>query len=399
MRELHLHQALGTGAFGTVYKADLVGDRGMRRQVAVKVMARDHEASQLFLTRIRDEARLLGMLQDESILSVMDLLRIEGRDAVLMEWVDGVDLQTVITAGERMPPRALAEFGALFAGALHKAHTACHPQTGQPLQVIHRDVKPANVMLTQRGHIKLLDFGIAKAAFDARESKTGQLVLGTLKTMAPEYVITGTVSPAADIYGLGLCLVEAAGGESMKKPQLSQRGFERRRDELLAGLDPEYQDVASVVGRMLAWSPTDRPEGAAAEQLLLGFSDATTGVGLRRWCAEAVPRCMDRRGRPEDKEGLSGLRVTLTGGSDGILAATRAVPMPAKNLEEPTRFERIPTVGTEVAKKAPASSQEADSAESEGMSTLEMVMLGLGLGTVAGLVVLVLLVVGMLYFR
>lgn len=371
----------------------------MRRQVAVKVMARDHEASELFLTRIRDEARLLGMLQDESILAVMDLLRIEGRDAVLMEWVDGVDLQTVITSGERMPPRALAEFGALVAGALHKAHVARHPQTGQPLQVIHRDVKPANVMLTQRGHIKLLDFGIAKAAFDARESRTGQLVLGTLKTMAPEYALTGEVSPAADIYGLGLCLIEAAGGSIMRKPELHQSSFESRRDELLASVGPAYVDLAGVIGRMLAWSPADRPDGAAAERLLLGFSDATTGVGLRRWCAEVVPRCMAVRRCPQDKEGLSGLRVTLTGGSDGVLAATRAVPMPAPNLEEATRFERIPVVGAEAVEKATPRPRGAQTAPAGGMSTLGLVLAGLGLGAVAGLLVLVFLMVGMLYFR
>jgi serine/threonine protein kinase len=396
MRELHIHQVLGAGAFGTVYKADLVSDRGMRRAVAVKVMAKDHESSELFLTRIRDEARLLGLLRDDSILAVLDLLRIEERDAVLMEWVDGVDLQSLVAAGERLPPRALAEFGASVAGALHKAHTAMHPVTGEPLQVVHRDVKPGNVMLTGRGHIKLLDFGIAKAAFDARESRTGRLVLGSLKTMAPEYVITGSVSPAADIYGLGLTLIEAASGRGMGKPELNQAGFERRRDEMLSRLGPQHHAVAKVLRRMLAWSPTDRPTGSQVEQMLLGFSDATTGVGLRRWCAEAVPRAMTKRATPEDKEGLSGLRVSLSGGSDGILSATRPLTVP-QGFDEPTRFERLPTAATELA-SLPPRPKPAPKAK-KPMGTVGMVLVGLGLGGLAGVVVLGLLVVGMLYFR
>ncbi len=286
----------------------------MRRQVAVKVMARDHELSDLFLTRIRDEARLLGLLADESILAVLDLLRFEGRDAVVMEWVDGVDLQSLVDAGERVPPRALAVFGAAVAGALHKAHTALHPQTGEPLRVVHRDVKPANIMVTARGHIKLLDFGIAKAAFDERESKTGRLVLGTLKTLAPEYIITGAVSPAADVYGLGLTLVEAATGKGLGRPQLTQPDFESQRDRLLSGLGPEYGPMTDVLRGMLAWEPSNRPSGAEAEGVLLEISDDMTGMGLRRWCAESVPRARARHISPMDKEGLSGKRISLTDG-------------------------------------------------------------------------------------
>lgn len=394
MRVLQIYEALGTGAFGTVYKAELIGDRDMRRQVAVKVMARSHEGAELFLPRIRDEARLLGMLADDSILAVLDLLRVEGRDAVIMEWVDGIDLQNLIAAGERMPPRGLAAFGASVAGALHKAHTAVHPETRAPLQVVHRDVKPANVMLTARGHIKLLDFGIAKAAFDARESRTGRLVLGTLKTMAPEYVITGTVSPAADLYGLGLTLVEAASGQGLGKPQLSQTDFEAYREHLLAQMGWDYAPMVPILRRLLAWSPQDRPNGREAEVALLDLADGMTGTGLSRWCADAVPRAMARRARPEDREGLSGLRVVLSTSTEGISEATRAVAAPAANVDEPTRFERLPTP-----QPAPLPGKKRPKKPSSSSSTLKMVLAGLFLGGLAGVVVLALLVVGMLALR
>ena len=402
MIALHIHEALGAGTFGTVYKADLVGERGMRRQVAVKVMAQDHELSELFLTRIRDEARLLGLLADESILAVLDLLRFEGRDAVVMEWVDGVDLQSLVDAGERVPPRALAVLGAVVAGALHKAHTALHPKTGEPLQVVHRDVKPANIMVTRRGHIKLLDFGIAKAAFDARESRTGRLVLGTLKTLAPEYIITGAVSPAADVYGLGLTLVEAASGQGLGRPLLTQPDFERQRDALIEVLGPEYDPLTEVLRTMLDWEPTNRPSGAEVAEALLEIGDEMTGTGLRRWCAESVPRAMARHISPVDREGLSGKRISLTDGRTESVFETEPPPPGVAPVRAAPTVE-IREGSWDAAHEArqendsfPARSSPPPEAE---QSILKMVLTGLLIGVLFGTVILVLLVVGLLILR
>lgn len=311
MRQIQMKATLGSGSFGTVYKAELLGGQGVRRTVAVKVLSRSHEGREMFLSRIRDEARLLGLLEDDYILKVLELLRIEGRDAVMMELVEGVDLTTLVEQGLYMPPRALASLGAILAGALHKAHTAIHPTTGRPLGVVHRDVKPANVMLTTRGGVKLLDFGVAKAAFESRESYTGQLVLGTLNYMAPEYLIKGDLAPAVDIYGLALLMVEAATGKGFGQPKLLQPEFERRREKYLALLSPEYAPLIEVLRQMMAWEPTDRPPGGKVEHMLLDIADGLTGMGLPRWCGDAVPRALTNRATVRDGEGLCGLTVTI----------------------------------------------------------------------------------------
>lgn len=224
MRQLTFQRTIGAGAFGTVYQAELQTGRGFRKQVAVKVIQARGPDGDIFLSRIRDEARLLGLLQDDAILKVLDMVQIDGLDAVVMEYIEGVDLDSIVKHAGAPSPQALAELAALVAGALHRAHTAIHPNSGTPLGVVHRDVKPANIMVTRSGGVRLLDFGVAKARFEARESYTGQLVLGTLNYMAPEYIVSNQLSPAADIYGLGLSVYEAATGKVYGQPKVRADG-------------------------------------------------------------------------------------------------------------------------------------------------------------------------------
>ncbi|MCP4804722.1 MAG: serine/threonine protein kinase [Proteobacteria bacterium] len=398
MRRLQIQHPLGSGAFGTVYAAELVADRGMRRKVAIKVIAGEHSGTDAFLTRVRDEARLLAMLQDDSILSVLDLLHLEGRDCVVMEWVDGVDLDQVVEAGHKAPPRALAVFGATVAGALHKAHTAVHPGTGEPLGVIHRDVKPANVMVTARGHIKLLDFGVAKAAFDARESKTGRLVLGTLLYMAPEYILTGRISSSADLYGLGLVLGELATGRKFGKPSLEREKFERRREGWLAELPDEYEPVRQAIRSLLEWEPTERPTGAEAEATLLDIADAASGTGLQRWCARVVPAVGATRATAEDGEGMAGRAFDLDSSSPppppAIENTVGLSPTPPRPRSPTPPGKAAPTIPA-----IPVKPEDPTRFEHIGPSTGSMVLKGLLVGGGVGLIALGLLVAILWYFR
>lgn len=325
MRQLTFQRVLGSGAFGTVYLAELAGERGFRRTVAVKVLLPGQPDSASFVSRVRDEARLLGLLHDEHILKVLELVRVGERDAVVMEFVEGVDLSGLVSSGQRPPPRALAELGAAVAGALHAAHTARHPNSGEPLNVVHRDVKPANVMITDRGGVKLLDFGVAQARFAARESRTGQFVLGTLNYMAPEYIITGDVSPAADVYGLGLTLWEAAVGEVFGQPKLKEEAHVRRVEEHLARLTATHAELTPVLRPMFAWDPTARPNAATVEGQLVAAADRLSGTGLRSWATSHVPAAIERaRQDAKDTVGLVGQTVTV--GSEPEEVAAPAGP-------------------------------------------------------------------------
>ena len=326
MRTLTPTETIGSGAFGTVYKANLTSEKGFSRTVAVKVVLQDHADKEMFIKRMRDEARLLGLLQDDQILKVIDLFQINERDAIIMEYIDGIDLSQAVNKGQLPPFRAVMEIGAMVAGTLDRAHNARHPRSNEPLGVVHRDVKPANVMMSSSGSLKLLDFGIAQAKFAARESTTGQMVLGTLNYMAPDYIITGEVTPALDVYGIGLTIFELVTGKLFGQPKLREDKHNLRLKEQLGLVEPLNSDLANLLAGMLHWDPTARPTCKEVESALLILADELRGPGLRRYAAEVVPKILSGRAATPDTEQILG--KTLKVGASSL-------PQPSQDSVEP----------------------------------------------------------------
>jgi len=305
MRRLEIKRTLGGGGFGTIYLAKLVAERGFERRVAVKVLRRDDGHLRAdWRARLRDEARLMGLLQDEHIVGVLELVAIGERDAVLMDYVEGVDLHRLRSKGFFLPPRVLAEVGAVIAGTLHRMHTACAPNTGEPLAVVHRDIKPGNVMLTVHGSPRLLDFGVARAVFEGRESTTNDLVLGSAAYWAPEYCKSVEVTPALDVYALGLTLAMAA-GEGVLRPSVAKAEWAGVGiDEFLQDLGPEYGPLRAVLGSALAFEPMERLTGEALARQLQELAEQLPGPSLRSWASEHVPLAMSTT-RPHSGGGSS----------------------------------------------------------------------------------------------
>ena len=192
---------LGGGGMGKVY---LACDRVLDRDVALKVLREQYAEDEEFVERFGREAKAAASLNHPHIVSVYDRGRTEdGTYYIAMEHVPGGTLKDRILKGGPLDPAEAARVGAQVAEALGVAHG-----TG----VVHRDVKPHNVLLTASGDAKVADFGIARAASEASLSD-GSFVLGTAKYMSPEQAMGDRVGPESDLYSLGVVLYEMLTGE------------------------------------------------------------------------------------------------------------------------------------------------------------------------------------------
>jgi serine/threonine protein kinase len=318
MRSLQFQSVLGAGAFGTVYRAVLEAPGGFAHVVAVKVLREVMDGAAC--ARVRDEARLLGRLVDPRIAGVREVARVEGRDAILLPLVEGVDLAQLLSEGP-VPPRAVAELGAELGGALASAHAATDPGTGGLLAVVHRDVKPANVRIGESGNVTLLDFGVAHARFLGRESRTGsQEVLGSPAWMAPEYLREGRLGPEVDVYALGVVLLEAATGQRLGKPRTDPELHRARVDALCEALG-SARPLEGALRRAVAANPSERLSSLALSRALASLADSMTGPGLRTWAIPAVARARAKAPALPDPLALLGRTIRLDLAGDAAESA------------------------------------------------------------------------------
>jgi len=194
-----LMEQLGRGGMGEVWRAF---DSGTDRVVALKVLPANFVDDQLFQERFRREAKAAGGLDDPHVVPIYDFGEIEGRFFVSMRLIKGQDLHTMLAGGGLDPTRAVGIVGQI-ASALHAAHR---------IGLVHRDVKPSNVLVAEDDFAYLIDFGIARAAGETGLTNTGATI-GTWAYMAPERFKKGAADARADVYALTCVLHESLIGE------------------------------------------------------------------------------------------------------------------------------------------------------------------------------------------
>ena len=302
-RQIVFRETLGRGGFGTVYLADLKSSQGLFQRVAIKILNGDGPEDADVSARQRDEARLLALLNHDHIVKVYDLIEVDGRPAVLMESVDGVDAEALVKRGAPLPPKAALQLCAGVASALDAAYNALSPLTGRPLHAIHRDVKPANVLVGSSGSVKVLDFGVARADIE-RDAQTQDGQMGTLAYMSPEQWLQGTVSPALDIFALGLTMLRLLTGIVIERIPLAPQKYQARVSELVAQVSGEDWSPAwtaamhALLRDLLQWSPEARPTAAQVEGRCHAPSEAAPGESLMSLARRTVPALVtDRRHR------------------------------------------------------------------------------------------------------
>ena len=250
-----------------MHLARLMGPEGFSRTVAVKQLhaqfARDPEFVAMFL----DEARLASRVRHPNVVSPLDVISCPPELFIVMEYVHGEPLSRLLKRlSAPVPGRvAVAIFGQILLG-LHAAHDATG-EGGEPLELVHRDISPQNIMVTQDGVARIVDFGIAKARARSHQTDPGKLK-GKLGYMAPEQVNLQTVDRRADVFAVGVVLWEALTGRRLfsgETPAAAVQNLLHGEIEPPSRLVPDLPPaIDQVVLRALARDPGERFESARA---------------------------------------------------------------------------------------------------------------------------------------
>src|SRR5918996_304265 len=252
---------LGRGGMATVFRGT---DRVLNRTVAVKILADRFAGDDKFVTRFRREAQAAARLNHPNIVSIYDTGDDDGAHYIVMELVEGDTLGDVLRRDGALPAERAAAIAVSVAEALERAHQA---------GLVHRDVKPGNVMLTPDGSVKVMDFGIARAASEDTLTQTGT-VLGTAAYLSPEQAQGLPVDARSDLYSLGCVLYEMTTG----RPPFSGDSpvaiaYKHVKDDPVAPsrINPDVpSDLEAVILKSMAKNPANRYQSAAELRQDLG---------------------------------------------------------------------------------------------------------------------------------
>jgi eukaryotic-like serine/threonine-protein kinase len=322
-----LHESIGSGGMAAVYIGRLHGASGFAKTVAIKRLhpqyANDPEFSSMFV----DEARLAARVVHPNVVSTLDVVH-SGSDLLLiMEFVDGDSLSEILRGMashvQRMPMDVASSIFCGVLSGLHAAHVA-KGDDGSPLNIVHRDMSPENVIVSVDGIARVLDFGIAKASGKSSVTRDGT-VKGKLAYMAPEQVLGKELSPRTDIFAVGAVMYELITGLRAFKAENDGATLRKLLYDTLAPVKSVVPDVPdaldAVIMKALSRDASGRFESAAAMQDAL---EAAVSPASSRKTAEWL------RGILGDQISRRAQKVaTVERGSGSLSRVNLSVPPPA----------------------------------------------------------------------
>ena len=255
-----LGDAIGTGGSGTVYLAD---DLSLGRQVAVKVLHSSLVGDEAFVERFRTEARLVASLADPHVVSIYDW-GVDGQAYLVTEYLGGGSLRSILSSGRTLSPSQMLMVSLEACRALDHAHRQ---------GIVHRDVKPANLLFGQDGRLRVADFGLAEALTGAasRELYGGGGVIGTARYASPEQAQGLALDGRSDVYALALCMVEGVTGHLPFVADTLEGTLSAR-----VGRDVPIPDtlgpLVPVVAHAGAAEPENRPTARELGRMLLDIA-------------------------------------------------------------------------------------------------------------------------------
>ena len=301
-----LVRELASGGMAQIFLSVYQGLEGFNRVVAIKrvlpQMAASPEIVQMFL----DEARLAARLEHPNIVRTYEFGVEDGRYFMVMEYLAGEDLNAVLNraaaTGHRLPIQFVAQVASRVCAGLHFAHELLDAD-GRPLGLVHRDVSPGNIVVTYFGEVKLIDFGVAKAATNVVRTRTG-ILKGKISYMSPEQLRSRGVDRRSDVFSTGVVLWELLAGVRLFARESDAATLYAILDDEIPPVQARRPDVpdelARIVERALARAPEDR--WATAEDMQLALDNVVarlshhdfTSTGATAAIADAGARGLAR---------------------------------------------------------------------------------------------------------
>jgi tRNA A-37 threonylcarbamoyl transferase component Bud32 len=311
-----LLEKIATGGMAEVYRARSFGMAGFEKIIVIKRVLDHMAADQEFVEMFIDEARIAVQLQHVNIVQVFDLGEESGHYFMAMEYVHGLDLSRLLTRSRNIGPFPIP-LALFIAGEMLKALQFAHQQIddqGRAMQIVHCDVSPQNVLISYAGEVKILDFGIARAAFQA--DKKHSVVRGKYAYMSPEQVEGHGLDGRSDMFSLGIVLYEMMTGRRLFKMKKREDTLARvRRAEVPSPRTyrPDIsEELEGFLLRALSRNRDDRFEDgqemyAALTRLMVREGHRATNNDLAAYLKEVIEAAAAAaRGQASPPRGLSG---------------------------------------------------------------------------------------------
>lgn len=255
----------GRGGMAVVWRATQHGDIGFQRTVAVKQMHEHLSESQLYIDMFAEEARVCAAMQSPNMAQVYDFVSEDGKYYLILEWIDGIDLGSLIrhytTRDSQMPWEMSAAVGVGVLRALADAHER-EDESGEICPVLHRDISPHNILITARGMVKLIDFGLSLARDRQKELTEPGVVKGKMSYLSPEIVKGHRPNEKSDQFSVGSVLWESLAGKKLFDGETDFDVYTKIREGQVAPIRPLRRDLprglVTVLQRALATEEINR---------------------------------------------------------------------------------------------------------------------------------------------
>lgn len=325
------------GGMATLYLGRKHGTAGFARNAAIKVIHPHLSADDKFVRMFVDEARICSQISHPNVIHVEEFGQERGLHYLVMEYVESCSLSELLRRNRKrstkLDPELAAHIILQVAGGLHAAHES-RGMDGLGLGIVHRDVSPSNILLSTDGHIKVIDFGIAKSRGRLAQTQAGQALKGKLKYMAPEQAEVRDIDRRADIFSLGVVFWEVLVGEPLFQDD-SELALLKRLTEpditLPSIANPEVPpELDAVVMAMLEQNPEDRPETALdARRLIIDALPKAATRQAEELGQVAIEIISQRRAGTQD---IAGISVDPLG--SGSISFIRTPPRQSPDYEE-----------------------------------------------------------------